>query len=450
MTPRITAVTAVAGDINYVYIDSTDDGQTLVEYETTEGTTECKWDVLDTNYDNMNNTCQNTERCLLNLTGEGSQKVYMRCKNAANMKSDTSFKLNYEIGQPATDENHSSITAQIKDSIPRHPNTVTVYYNPAFENAVSDGSIKLILSDEFDLSGITKDDVMALGGGVEWTNNEIIIAAGEQIAKNETLWDKLAKMIIQPQNAQADGENSIIFPYVGDLDGENSDLQFIIGNANKIINPFTAGTYHVTLEVRDQAGGVIETLEAMIAISEEVNVTASIPSILTFSINPVDSGEAVNNNITNRPTLTSDSVNFGVFQAADDRIAAHDLNVSTNAANGYIVTTQYTGAMTGNAGMMADFTGTNSNPQTWSNPTGLGVESYFGYTTTDFSLSQAPTDRFANNNWAAFSVIPAEIASNNQSVNEEITRIGYRLQITDKQSAGVYNTSVTYICTSIY
>ncbi|MFZ5391911.1 MAG: LamG-like jellyroll fold domain-containing protein [Patescibacteria group bacterium] len=450
MTPRITAVTAVAGDMNYVYVDPTDDGQTLVEYETTEGTTECKWDVLDTNYDNMNNTCQNTERCLLNLIGGGSQKVYMRCKNAANMKSDTSFKLNYEIGQPATDENHSSITAQIKDSIPRHPNTVTVYYNPAFENAVSDGSIKLILSDEFDLSGITKDDVMALGGGVEWVNNEVITAAGEQIARNETLWDKLAKMIAQPQNAQADGENSIIFPYVGDLDGDNSDLQFIIGNANKIINPFTAGTYHVTLEVRDEAGEVIETLEAMIAISEEVNVTASIPSILTFSINPVDSGEAVNNNITNQPTLTSDSVNFGVFQAADDRIAAHDLNVSTNAANGYIVTTQYTGAMTGNAGMMADFIGTNLNPQTWSNPTGLGVESYFGYTTTDFSLSQVPTDRFASNNWAAFSVIPAEVASNNQSVNEEITRIGYRLQITDKQPAGVYNTSVTYICTSIY
>ncbi len=450
MTPRIQAVTAVAGDNNYVYVDQTDDGQTLVEYETTEGTTECKWDTLDTNYDNMNNTCQNTERCLLDLTGAGSHKVYMRCKNAANMKSDVSFKLNYEIGQPITEEKTSSITAQVRDSIPHHPNTVTVYYNPALDETVNNGSIKLILSDEFDLSGLTKDDVMAVGGGVEWTNNEIITVAGEQIAYRETIWDKLAKAIGQPQRVQADGENSIIFPYVGDLSGDNSDLQFIIGNANEILNPLTAGTYNVTVEVRNQDGETIDTLEAMIAISEEINVTAAVPSSLTFTINPVASGEMINNNTTNQATLSAESVDFGIFRAAEDHIAAHDLVVSTNASGGYAVTVQYSGQMTGNTGTMTDFIGTNSDPQEWSYPSGPGVESYFGYTTNDFSLSQSIVDRFAENKWAAFTNTPMEVAADNQSVDGQITRIGYRLQITDKQPAGVYNTSIMYVCTSTY
>jgi len=448
MTPRITAIDSVGGDPDYTYLDQTDDGQTLVNYQTSTGTTECKWDTIDTYYDNMSNTCQSTTQCLLNLTGSGNHKVYFRCKNSADMKSDISFKLLYDIANPVSETGLSTISAEIKDSVPHHPNIITVYYQNGITSSVTDGSVKLVLSDEFDLSALTKEDVIAIGGDVEWTNNEIITANGIQLSRVKSIFPAF----LRPQIALADGENSIVFPYFGNLDNQDGNLQFIIGNANQIFNPLVPGTYNVTVEVYDSNGELVEEKEALIAIAEEVNVTASVPSSLTFSVEPVANG-TVNNSVITTSSTTGDNANFGVFTAADDRIIAHDLIVSTNATNGYLVTTQSIGDFVSNDNIITDFTGTNDSPVSWISPPGSGIESYFGYTTDDSSLHNSSTDRFTSsggNKWASFNNIPSEVAYSADPVSNEITRIGYRLAITNLQPAGTYETEVMYIATPTF
>jgi hypothetical protein len=236
------------------------------------------------------------------------------------------------------------------------------------------------------------------------------------------------------------------------LDDEDGNLQFTIGNANEIFNPLVPGTYGVTVEIRNLDGEIVDEREALVAISEEVNVTASVPSSLTFVINPVSSG-TVNNAVITTSTVTGDQANFGIYSSADNRITAHDLIVSTNATNGYVVTTEYAGEFTSTGNVINNFTGTNAIPTSWVTPPGAGVESYFGYTTDDSTLYNSAYDRFTGsggNKWAAFTTIPSEVAYALGPVSSEITRVGYRLELTNLHPSGVYETQVMYIATATF
>ncbi len=189
------------------------------------------------------------------------------------------------------------------------------------------------------------------------------------------------------------------------------------------------------------------------SIASNTNVTATVPSYMVFTVYGINSG-TVNGtpvNIVSAPT----DVNFGIINGANNRVAAQELEVRTNASGGYTVTIQYTANLSSGIDTINNFTGTNTAPAPWNTPPGSGTEGYFGYTTEDFTLGTGIPDRFSTNLWSGFTSAPLEVMYHNTPVDGTIagigvTRIGYQLEITNFQPSGTYTSDVTYICTPVY
>lgn len=191
----------------------------------------------------------------------------------------------------------------------------------------------------------------------------------------------------------------------------------------------------------------------VIVSSKTFNVSASVPNLLSFTVNGVASGTV--NGAALTTTTTATQIDFGTFTGADNRIAAQDLIVTTNATDGYIVTLQFSGTLSTGTDTISDFTGTNTAPAAWSSPPGSGTEGYFGYTTEDTTLHIGTADRFDSNLWAGLTTTPQEIMYHNDVTDGSgagvgNTRIGYQIDLTGNQAAGIYTTNLMYICTPTY
>ncbi len=438
--PFVSAIISVAGDDTPPYVDVSDDEHTMVNFSTINNSTNVKWDNTDTDYDSMSNSCDSITECDLNLAGDGIHVVYFRATDGSGNKSSSSTQLQYTIRQ-------TEYSNQLSSSFPSENDlTLTVSFKPSFSEPITDGSIKLIMDDEFDFSGLTINDVSASGGDVTWTNDEQIYAGGIQIARSNIPFVSIAK---------AQGENSITFNFTGDISSEDGEITFIIGGLNQPGNPPTEGPYSYILEWYEEnnaGGSPLYIQDGKVHINTGTTVSASVPTAFSFIIDPVGTGTVNGANITTS-TTTGNTANFGTFTSADDRIAAHDLIVSTNSTSGYIITTQYSGLFSSATDNMNNFTGSNTAPTTWTTPPGSGVESYFAYTTNDSSLLNSSTDRFTSsggNKWASFATTPSEVSYSNTAVIDETTRVGYRLEITNLQPAGIYSTNVMYIATPTF
>lgn len=167
-------------------------------------------------------------------------------------------------------------------------------------------------------------------------------------------------------------------------------------------------------------------------------VSLTIDPTISFTINSVGTGLTVNSTPTT-VTTTSTTIPFGTVGIATNGVASHDLTVGTNAGSGYTVYTRYTGTLTNLAGAtIPDHTGTNAVPTSFSAP---GVAA-FGYTSEDFTLGTGTAARFNSNNWAKFTTTNAELAYSGQSVNNETTRVGYQVGVSNLTPAGSYTTTV--------
>jgi|GEM_PF-2845683 len=437
--PRVDSIIYLENDLTTPFVDTSDNGNTLVRFTTVNQPTNIKWDTIDTDYDNMSNSCSSTTECILDLTGEGLKTVYFRATDGTN-KSANSYELQYTIRQALMKNTLSSSQPSETDL------TLVINITPDFSEAITDGSIKLIMDEEFDFSGLTVNDVAASGGDVTWTNDEIIYAGGTQIAyKPHWFYDI----------AYAQGENSITFNFTGNLNSEDGEITFEISGANQPGNPPTEGPYDYIVEwyeQHDAGGSPLYIKDGKVYINENIVVSASIPTAFSFTIASVGSG-TVNGATITQSTSVGSAVNFGTYTGSADRIAAHDLIVSSNATGGYQVTVQYTGQLASNSDNMNDFTGSNTTPTTWASPPGSGTESYFGYTTEDGTLSESQTDRFTSsggNKWAAYTTIPAEVAYHDGPASDQADRVGYRLELTGLQPAGIYTTNLIYIATPTY
>lgn len=275
-----------------------------------------------------------------------------------------------------------------------------------------DDSIKITFPVEFDLS-VGAADVSASGGDVTWSSGEIV------------------------------DTNSITFPFTGTLNADDGIITLNIGNSiSAINNPETAGSYRVTLTVHDgQAGGgnALERLSTNILITEGLAFTINVESALQFSIR----------DITDSTDITT--LDFGDISPNTIYDKSHILKVTTNAYNGYTVTAHEETDLTSNSTNIPDFTGTNSNPTSWTAPPGSGVNGYYGYHTSDSSLGTGTSGRFSlADRWAAMTSTPLEVAYSPSLVQDETTTMTYRLEVNSNQTAGAYSHTVLYICTPKY
>ncbi len=387
---------------------------------------------------------------LINPTNDGTYLITLTTHDSIDGTGPIVDQAQDEIEiQDAGEAGKGTLSDTLSVSLPGNDSRHTIRYNVSQTAAsITNGSLKVTLDSEFDMSGLTDSDITIMGGDVTWSNDKIIYGSGAQIG----WWQKLFNKIVHAQ-----GENSIVFNFTGTLDGNDETITIVIGDDNYVNNPFNTGSFSIDLTTYSSAnasGDIIENLLAKVYINGGVTVTATVPSSLMFTVLPVADNEIVNGATTNVAS-TSSLINFGIVEPNQTKIAAQDLQVATNASSGFVVTLQTNNTFASAQGnTIATYSGSNSAPTSWTAPSG-STHGYFGYTTDDYTLGNTEYDRFASNNWAGATTTPSEIMYHNGSTNgttqgQGTTRIGYELEIDNLQPAGIYSTNLMYICTATF
>jgi len=382
------------------------------------------WTLIDQNLDNTGGAViTKTYEWVVPKVASLEALVRVDIKDAAQtvIASDTSgFFFITETG--------AALEVILGDPRPSHQSAANnILYTNIISSTTIDGSVKIVFAPEFDFSGITAADVKATGGNIIWSDSEIIDTAN----------------------------NTVVFPFTGQLDSTDGTLRFELGSNNKVTNPSIVGIYNVDIGIyptADGTGAPNELRDAKVSINYGLLITANIPQIIQFdlSVVAVASGENVNGAATNLDAVSGTRIDFGKISGGDNRIVAHDLTVDTNLQNGYLLEVRYTGPLAGPIAVN-DFPATNADPQTWLVPSSNG---YFGYTSSDSSIpSGGAADRFTSgggNKWAAFTQTYAPIAGSTAPITET-TRFGYRLNLSPTfTQTGLYVTEVMYLATSYY
>ncbi len=240
--------------------------------------------------------------------------------------------------------------------------------------------------------------------------------------------------------------------------GTNASYQ--ASGANQIVNPDTPGSYTISV-----VAGSEDTGTTMVAIVPTVLVTAQVETIFNFTVDGVASGLDVNG-VTTTVTSSSTAIAFGVLEVNTPAVGAHDLQVSTNAANGFVVTVQTDQQLTSNSAVIDGFVDGSyvTTPTIWQSP-GEDINDdrtwgHWGITTDDDTITPSYNDPFdvggAGERFVSASTTPVEVfrhsgpaAGSDQGVG--LTRVGYQVEITALQEAADdYTATLTYVATPIF
>ena len=225
------------------------------------------------------------------------------------------------------------------------------------------------------------------------------------------------------------------------------------GNS-QIVNPSATTTSHAIA-----IGGTMQDSgEVRVAIVDTVTVSASVETVFDFTVAGVASGQTVNSSPTTTVAATSPAaLPFGSLTANTSVTLAHDMTVTTNAANGFAVTVEQSGDLQSSTGATIDsfidgaYTDT---PTEWIGPSAtIGDDTTYGHwgLTSDDPDFSVTADR-----WVAASTTPVTIFQNGGPADGTQTgtgtvRIGYQVQTSDLQEAGTdYSTTLTYIATPTF
>jgi len=221
---------------------------------------------------------------------------------------------------------------------------------------------------------------------------------------------------------------------------------------NQITNP-TVGSYEITVAV-----GNSDTGATRVAIVNVVTVTAAVETVFNFTVSGVDSGLNVNGDTTTS-TTSPVAIPFGVLEANTAKTAAQDLQVITNAANGFVVTVHADKQLTSATG--ADIDGFidgsyTTTPTLWTGPAGtLGNENTYGHWAITTDDATMPTV-FGSQEYVSASTTPVEIFRHTGPVDGTtqgvgLTRVGYTVEISPLQEAGDdYTATLTYVATPVF
>lgn len=234
---------------------------------------------------------------------------------------------------------------------------------------------------------------------------------------------------------------------------------------SQIVNPGVAQSYEIDLAL--QAGA--DTGSTRVAIVDAVTVTASVDTRFDFTVSGVVGGSDVNSADTTGGTTTPTAIEFGKLTSLTASTAAQDLVVSTNAANGFVVTVTTNQQLLSSNGADIDGfrNGTfDATPVAWEAPSAvLGSEETYGHwgiTSDDPTLTSGLTDEFntggggdrfvsATTSTAGVEVFRHSGPTDGTVTGEGTTRVGYKVQISALQEAGTdYTATLTYVATPVF
>ncbi len=351
-----------------------------------------------------------------------------RFAEAANV---TSFSNTLSTSEPQTDSNHT--ISFVTPSGLAAGQVISIAFSAGFSN------IGTIQAQDIDLNvnGVEESLVDDVAAGANWG----VVGAGQTIdieSGTSTIGASATVTIRIGTNASSGGAGT-----------------------NQIENPLTPGPYAITLTFGTADTGVTE-----VAIVPVVVVTATLETVFNFTVTGVNADLSVNGDTTTS-TSTPTTIPFGVLVADTPATAAQDLQVNTNAANGFVVTVITDQQLLSATG--ADIDGFvdgsyATTPILWNVPAyTLGQESTYGHwgiTSDDNSVMPGLTNDFdvgvVGRAYVSASTTPVEVFRHNGPVNGTnqgvgITRVGYTVEITSLQEAGDdYTATLTYVATPVF
>ena len=351
----------------------------------------------------------------------------IRFAEAANVKS---FSDTLSDSAPSTVSNHT-ITFVTPTGLAAGE-TISLEFETGFTGIAS------LTAEDLDLSVNGSDQSLIDGAasGANWN----VTAAGQ--------------VIDITSGTSTIGTNATVTIEIG------TNATFATSGDSQITNP-AVGSYWITVDVGNSDSG-----QSMVAIVNTVTVTASVDTIFNFTVNGVNNGLSVNGASTTG-TSTSTAIPFGQLVADTPATLAQDLSVSTNAANGFVVTVQTDQQLSSTNGSDIDgfidgaYT---SSPTQWVAPSQtLGQENTYGHwgiTSNDDTVTSGLTDEFDvsgnGEDYVSASTTPVEIFRHNGPTNGTldgvgIARVGYTVEASGLQEAATdYTATLTYVATPVF
>ncbi len=223
---------------------------------------------------------------------------------------------------------------------------------------------------------------------------------------------------------------------------------------SNITNDGTAGQnyYGILTSYTDASctgGNEVDQVTVAFTLIDGALVQLTIDPTLIFTVSSVGASQSVNG-ATTTIASTPTGINFqNSVSAVANGISAHDLNVTTNATNGYTVYIRHTGQLSNGSDTIANHTGTNAAPTSFSS---AGTEAW-GYTTEDSALGGGTADRFTNpgDAWAGFTTSNDPVMDNTvAATSTETVRVGQQVGVAGTTPAGTYQTTIVYTVASVY
>lgn len=211
---------------------------------------------------------------------------------------------------------------------------------------------------------------------------------------------------------------------------------------DNIVNPSNAGSYFVrvlTYASNDGSGSASDYGGIAFAITNLIAVTAEVPPYLAFCTGITISG-------LNCANAAGDYIDFGELSPKKTSHGSSQMLVATNAEQGYSITAGGTTLTSGNNTIPPLFTGdisrpgvgqfgfnltANTTPAVGSNPIGPGVS----FPKPEYN--QQNVFRFVNGETIVSNTVPEDVRQYTSS---------YIVNVPVNQAAGVYVTTVTYVC----
>lgn len=228
-----------------------------------------------------------------------------------------------------------------------------------------------------------------------------------------------------------------------------------LGN-NKITNPNAAASYVISI-----GGTQADSASTRVAIIDDVVVTASVDTTLTFTISGIVAGQAINGEPVNTSApSTATTLPFGTLVAGTPKVLGQQLAVTTNAKNGFVVTVVQDTNLISATGADIDLFQDGSavaNPTSWAAPAGTlaneNTYGHYGVTSEDADLNsdEFGTAMYAGNLATSRQVFSNTGPSDGTTANIGMTRVAYKVQVSALQEAGTdYTNTLTYVATPTF
>lgn len=225
--------------------------------------------------------------------------------------------------------------------------------------------------------------------------------------------------------------------------------------SNQLINPASTGSYEISIAGTQTDSGATE-----VVIIDTVTVSATVDTTFTFTVAGVGGNQSVNG-VSTTGSSTPTTLAFGTLSPNVASTTAQELQVVTNASQGYVVTVaQDSDFRSANGAIIDAFRNGSylSTPTAWEAPAATPGDpttfGHWGLTSTDATTTRAL--EFTSDTWVAASTTPTVIMSHTgptdgTGTGEGTARVGYRVEISALQEAASdYSTQLRYVATPIF